>query len=256
MRLAARAMAAAVLLALAPCAADAEEMPRALHALRLAPLAERIAKLHAQLGQGVLAERSRRLLAEAKRDFEASLGKAGPLAGTAEARDAFLLLAILWGEYRVWAEKPPTRDNARKLAERTDEVAWVAAKAARLSRESRAGSLADQAARACVLSQRVPRLYLMRRWEPRNEALAREAAAASRELGATLAALASGARDQPEAAADIQVAETQYGFMARAGREMERSGAGLMHAETLAKTGDHILETMLRVARRYEAAGL
>ena len=173
--------------------------------------------------------------------------------GDAESRDNYLLLGLLWREYRAWASRPPTRDSVRKVADRADEVAWIAAKAPRLQG---AGPLALEASRAGVLSQRVPRLHFMRHWEPRNAELARELASASAELAAILARLAAAEQNTVDIAAHLQIAQTQHGFLASAGDAMHRPGAAPRHAENVAKTGDHILESMERAARLYDEARL
>lgn len=247
------ALAAALLLFAWASPQAAGERASNLHALRLAGIAERIARLHAQAGRGVLAERSRRALAEALRDFEATLGAAGARPGNAESRDTYLLLGLLWREYRPWAARTPTRDSVRKVADRGDEVAWIAAKA---PRQQGSGPLALAASRACALSQRVPRLHFMRHWEPRNAELARELAADSAELAAILARLAAAEQNTADIAAQLQIALTQHGFLASAGDEMHRPGASPRHAENVAKTGDHILESMDRALRLYDEARL
>jgi hypothetical protein len=250
------AILAAALLVFAQTAAPqaGEERAAGVHALRLAGIAERIAKLHVQAGRGVLPERSRRALPDAVRDFDATLRAAGARRpGDAESRDNYLLLGLLWREYRPWASRPPTRDSVRKVADRADEVAWIAAKAPRLQG---AGPLALEASRACVLSQRVPRLHFMRHWEPRNAELARELEAASAELSAILARLAAAEQNTVDIAAQLQIAQTQHGFLASAGDAMHRPGATPRHAENVAKTGDHILESMERAARLYDEARL
>lgn len=232
----------------------ADERAANVHALRLAAIAERIAKLHVQAGSGVLAERSRRALPEAMRDFDGTLRAAAARPGNAQSRDNYLLLGLLWREYRVWASRPPTRDSVRKVADRGDEVAWIAAKAPRL--KPPAGPLALEASRACVLSQRVPRLHFMRHWEPRNADLERELAAASEELAAILARLAAAGQNTVDITAQLQIAQTQHGFLLTAGSEMHRAGAHPRHAQNVAKTGDHILESMERAVRLYDEARL
>lgn len=231
----------------------AEQRASSVHALRLAGVAERIAKLHAQAGRGVLAERSRRALPEAIRDFDATLRAAAARPGSAESRDNYLLLGLLWREYRAWASRTPTRDSVRKVADRADEVAWIAAK---VPPRQGAGPLALAASRACVLSQRVPRLHFMRHWEPRNAELARELDAASAELAAILARLEAAGENTADIAAQLQIARTQHGFLADAGERMHRSGATPRHAQDVAKTGDHIFESMERALRLYDEAGL
>lgn len=253
LRSALTALAALFILAWTASPHAAAERASNWHALRLAAIAERIAKLHVQAGRGVLAERSRRALPEALRDFEATLRAAAARPGNAQSRDNYLLLGLLWREYRPWAARAPTRDSVRKVADRADEMAWVAAKAPRLHA---AGPLALEASRACALSQRVPRLHFLRHWEPRNPELARELAAASEELAAILARLAVVGENNVDIAAQLRIARTQHGFLVSAGAEMHRPGANPRHAENVAKTGDHILESMLRALSLYDEARL
>src|SRR5258706_5586257 len=159
---------------------------RATAAVRLTALAERIAKLQAQISQGVLAERSRRAMPEALHDFEAGLRAVAQSSPTTEIRDNYVLLALLWPEYRDWARKPATRENARKFRERVDEVVWVASKGARLIQEqsrATANPSAIRAATAAELSQRISKLYLWQRWDLRDEALRRELRAGARCRG-------------------------------------------------------------------------
>ena len=244
---------ACIVVALAGAHAHAQER-RAGDGMRLAALAERTAKLHAQAAHGVMAERSRRALADVVRDFDVLL-RAGSRAATAETRDSYLLLGLLWEEYRAIALKPAARDAVRKLADRTDEVAWVASRIAAAAQPA-LGPIAGKAARACVLSQRVPRLLLMRRWDPRNEELARESAAAAAELSGTLDDLLGAAQNVPDLAAEVQVARTQHGFLAAAAAQVQRAGSDAKTLENVAKTGDNILEAMQRVTRQYEELGL
>jgi hypothetical protein len=242
---------AASLVRAAPAAPDAG----AAAALRLPTLAERVAKLHAQVGQGILVQRSRRALAETLRDFDAALRAAAAGAPGAEARDHYTLLGLLWQDYREFAQRPATRENARKLRERNEEVAWIAAKGARMIQEhSRAATSASavRAAGAAMLSQRIAKLYLWRRWEMRDEGLARELREAEENLRRTLDTLLAARDTTPEISAELHVAEDQMRFMADAARSFEgRSPAG-RHIEHIAKTGDHMLEALERAAGLYE----
>jgi len=86
-------------------------------------LAERVAKVHAQLGRGVMTTRSRRAMAESAADFEKGLRDVTAAAGSAEQRENYRLLRLLWDEYRVVAAQAPTPESARKLGERAEEVA-------------------------------------------------------------------------------------------------------------------------------------
>jgi hypothetical protein len=236
--------------------AFAQEPHRASAAMHVATLAERAGKLQAQVGQGVLVERSRRSLAEALRELEGLLQALERRAPSAEIRDNYVLLGLLAQEYRPAASRPATRDNARKLAERTEEIAWVAAKNARLAEErlrTPAGTLALHASEAGMLSQRVARLQLLRHWGIREESMARELAAALGELGTRLQQLAGDPRNTAAISAEVEVSQSQFMFLAQAARDLEAGKAVARQAEFIAKSADHILESMQRAARLYEA---
>lgn len=223
-------------------------------AVRLAMLAERIAKLDAQIGQGILVERSRRAMAEAIRDFEASHRALVSAATAPELREHLQLLQLLWQDFRAAAARPPTRDNARKLGERVEEVVWVAMKAARhLQGAPRAAAeeLAFKAAEACALSQRIPRLHLWRRWGIRDANLLDELRLSEALLHSTLESLHAQSNNTPEIAAELQVAQNQAAFLAQASRQLEAGKDGARNLEFIAKSGDHILESMERATRLY-----
>jgi len=226
-------------------------------AMRLEALTERIAKLHAQVGQGVLAERSKRALPESVREFEVSLRAVQVRPAGPEIQDNYLLLGLLWTEYRAWALKPATRDNAKKLAERAEEVAWVAGEGARLvhaTGRKGTGALALEAAHAATLSQRLARLYLMRRWDVKAESSERAAPAVETELQRSLERLRAENQNTPEIDTELQAAQGQLAFLLQAGRELDTRRADMRSLEFAAKSADHLLESMERVVRLYEGS--
>jgi hypothetical protein len=252
-------LAAAFLLVLLPLLAAAQAGTRAdqLAAMRLPTLAERIAKLHAQAGLGLLGAKSRRALVDAIRDFDSTLRQATAAARGTEARENYVLLGLLWPEYRDWALRPATRGEARKMRERSEEVVWVAAKGARMMQENNRGGASAamvRAAQGALLSQRIPKLYLWRRWELRDEALAKELREARQNLPRALEALATAPENTPDAAAELQLAQNQWRFMDDAMRSLDEDQAPARHLEFIAKTGDNILESMERLARIYAQA--
>jgi hypothetical protein len=225
--------------------------------MRLEALSERIAKLHAQLGQNVLVERSRRSLTESVRDFEGALREVKAHATGAEVRDNYLLLGLLWTDYRAWALKPATRDNAKKLAERAEEVAWIAGKGARLLQgagRKGTGALALDAAHAATLSQRLARLYLLRRWDVKPESAERAVPAVEKQLQGTLDKLRGAGANTPQIDTELQAAQGQLAFLLQAGRDLDTRRADMRTLEFAAKSADHLFEAMERVVRLYEGS--
>ncbi|MGZ5040570.1 MAG: hypothetical protein ACXWBQ_07475 [Usitatibacter sp.] len=228
---------------------------RRTDAMRLATLAERVAKLHAQVGQGILPERSRKSLQQALQEFDATLRTVAPYASTPASRENYAVLALLWQDYREWAVRTPSRETARKLRPRSEEVVWIASKGVKMLQEE--GRLAPnggamRAQGAATLAQRVAKLHLWARWDIRDAPLARELRESSVNLRRAVEALR--ASPQPSAAIgdELQAAEIQLRFMEDTERALAAGEAPARHIEFIAKTGDHIQESMERVARLYD----
>ena len=229
---------------------------RATAAIRLETFAERVAKLHAQVGQAVLVERSRRALTAALREGEGALRQVAARVPTAEERDNYALLALLWTEYREWAQRPATRDNARRLRDRAEEVAWIARKGARMVQaeaRSTSSARAVRAADAGVLAQRAAKGHLWTRWGIGDAALDREIRESEDNLARILGTLQESGDTRPEVAEQLQAAQSQMGFMLDAAKELRSPGANARALEYLAKAGDYLLEATDRLVALYEA---
>ncbi|QJR16299.1 hypothetical protein [Usitatibacter palustris] len=260
-----RTVVLALLLAFAPVLAAAQPAKARLEgatlshlAVRQPMLAERIAKLYVQVGQDVLAARTHRSLPAAMKEFESGLEPLLAGSANAEIRETYLLLALLWKEFRVVASKPPSADNAKKLAEQNDELVWVAAKGARLVRaQSRAPGteLVLAAGELRLLSQRIAKLHLFRHWGLRSDRVELELAASDADFRKSLALLMQAPGNSIEVNAELSLAQNQYFFL---GQAVERLNAGKdakRELEHVVKTCDNILEVMDRVVQLYEAAG-
>ena len=254
------AFAAALIVAAAPSLA-AEPRAKAAPALvnaatRLAMLGERMAKLHAQLGREVLVTRSRRALAEAANEFDRGLREVSGAAPNAEIRENYLLLKHLWSEYRPAATHAPSAENARKLAERNEEVVWIASKGARLLHEhgpSRAGELVLAAGSARSAAQRLAKLHFQRGWALPQAALGAEVKAAELQLQRGLAGLGAAPETGEELALELRGVENQFAFLKQAAERLQSGKDRPRQLEHIAKTSDNIAEAMDRMARAYEA---
>ena len=224
-------------------------------ASRLVMLAERIAKLHAQAARDVLVARSRRALAEASADFERILHDLTLAAQAPELRDNYRLLRLLWDEFRPAAQQPATPQGVRKLAERTEELAWIAQKGARMLHEqsrSRATDLVMSAGSARAAAQRLGKLHLQRGFGLAANAMAREIKLAEGEIVLAIAHARSAPETGEEMAASARMAEDQLTFLRQAVERLEVARERTTQLEHVAKSSDHIAETMDRIARHYE----
>ncbi len=238
------------------CAAAAHAVPhagtqaRAVAALRAASCTERILKLQAQIGQRILPARARRALRQAIRQLDASVRAVGVPSGPAPLHEGGAILAILAREYRAWALKPATRDNAMGLGERAEELEWEANRVASLLMPSAGGrrrSTPAIASEAAAFAQRVARLLLWRRWGLGGDAVAGQLALARAGLRADFEALSARAGGSPEADDELQLARDQAEFLLASARRLEDGSAGPRELEFAAKAGDNIGESMDRL---------
>ena len=218
--------------------------------LRLGPAVERIARLHAQAGQDVIGVKSRRALAEALHEFDASLRAALAAAPAGEARDDYLLLAMLWQDYREWVHRAASRETGRKVRERTEEMTWVALKGVRLMSDASRGGMpatALRASQASLASQRIAKSYLWRRWAIRDATLDRELREARENLPRALEAIAASTGLSAEQQAQVETAQAQWRFLADAAAQLDASTANARALEFACKAADHIQEALQKL---------
>jgi hypothetical protein len=218
--------------------------------MRVASLAERIVKLHAQVAQGILAPRGRRALAGAIRELDRSVHALGVPPPPSELHERVAILAILAGQYRGWALRNPGRDVAAALEERAEEIEWEARRIAALV-PARAGSeqaLAVKAIAAGEEAERIARLLLWERWRIAPASSGGELAKAKAALQAGLAELAGAPQADAATEAELQVAENQASFLFAASWSGEGGRAALEYA---VKASDNARESLDRLAALY-----
>jgi hypothetical protein len=223
-------------------------------ATRQPMLAERIARLYAQVGRDVLSARAQRAFPAALREFDAGVKSLLAGAGSPEVRENYRLLELLWIDYRPFVSRPPSLEGAEKLLERHEEVAWIAAKGARLLRDprERREDPLREAGEARLQSQRIARLHLFRGWGTRSRNLAAELKQSNAAFRKAMDALTLSVRSMPEVAADLQLAENQYSFLKDSAQRLEGAREPRADLELVAKTCDNILEVLERVAKACE----
>lgn len=249
-----RALAALVLGSLSARLPAQARAGLARQACRLAMNAERVTRLQAQVGRQVLVQRSRRTLVEALGQFDADLREILEHNRGAEMRENSLLLKALWSEYRAASTASITPALAAKLAERNEEIAWVARKGARLlvTDRSAAGARVLVTGSAWALSQRVGKIHLLRGWALSRESGARELGAADQELRAALKTIATEMGANAEVASQLQLADNQYAFLVQAAAREDREPGRAERLEHIAKASDHLVEILERMAALVE----
>jgi hypothetical protein len=236
--------------------AQATPSSAATRVLHVELLTERIAKLHAQAGQGILGGRSRRELSQSLRELDSAIASLTPPANDRDLREGWALMTILGAGYRDWAQKPPTRESAKRLRARAEELAWVAAKLARGESDRSRGTARGSAFRAitaAVLAERIAKARLWMRWDLGDAPLERELRESNENLHRLLATLHEAPVQPDEATEAIRDAEGQLKFMDDAQHELDARRSSPRATEFVAKASDHIAESMERAAAAYDA---
>ena len=234
--------------------AHAAHLPSPVDALRVASLAERIVKLHAQIAQGILAPRGRRALETALRELDRDVRALGMPPPPSELHERVAILAILAGQYRTWALRNPGRDVSAALAERAEEVEWEARRIAELV-PAPAGSeeaLAVKAVAAGADAEHIARLLLWERWRIAPAAAGDDVARAKGALQRSLDELAAAPQTDSATRAELQVAQNQASFLFAASWSGEGARASLEYA---VKASDNARESLERLAALYEKMG-
>lgn len=220
-------------------------------------LAERAARLHAQVARAILVQRGQRALGVTLAEFDAGVKELLAAAPSAEVRENYRMLQLLWQDYRPHVARVPGGDTPEKLGERSEEVVWIAAKGARLLQDAATDGRTARvrlAGEARFQSQRIARIHFFIAWIGRSPRRDTELATATGEFRRALDALMAAPADGSGVAAELQLAENQSGFLAQAGRDLQSARNPAAGLEAVAKTCDNILEVMDRVALLYEGA--
>lgn len=222
---------------------------------RLRMLSQRIAKGYAQLGQGILAERSRFILDRSLTLFAEHLAELIAFAPSPDIRATYTDLDRLWQEYRGLVSQPPSLAGARKVAALNEDVlrmAHLGTTQLELHSGSSVGRLINISGRQRMLSQRLAKFYMLRRWGITSPDMEREAVVARSEFVSALDALGKAPENTQSIKAELELAKVQWLFFDEALRAQGGNARdGVTGAENIATTSERLLEVMDRITGMY-----
>lgn len=217
-------------------------------------LTQRIVKAYCQLGLRVQPDKSRVILEKSVSLFDAQLAELRQYSFTPDIQDALAKEAALWGEFRAIALAPVSHDGAKKLMEQNEALLQAAHKATMLLESAsgtKSGKLVNLAGRQRMLSQRLAKFYMLRRWGFSQPEIASGIEQAQNEFGGALQTLADAPGKTMQIQQELDLAKIQWIFFKNALTQHD-SGADLMYASNVATSSEHILELMDDIAALYE----
>lgn len=216
--------------------------------------AHRLGKVYIQIGMGVDAERSRRILDSTVGMYDQRVVELKNYAPTPEIRESYIALEKAWSGYRsLLTGARPSQEGARRIMAVSDEVVTIANKAtAQLAAHSGSvqGGLVNVSGRQRMLSQRLAKYYQAQAWGVAPANVQAEISQARAEFVQKLDELSAAPVNTQAIKDELALARQQWMFFDNAfnGRDNERKANSL----NVATTSERILEAMDSVVGLYE----
>lgn len=217
-------------------------------------LSQRIVKAYCQMGLKIQPEKSRSILEKSTNLFDAQLTELRRTAARPEIQEALAREAVLWDELRAVAVAPVSRDGARKLVDLSEALLQAAHKVTQLYENAsgtKAGRLVNMAGRQRMLSQRLAKFYMLKKWGFSQPEIASGIEQARKEFISALHELDAAPQNTPTIRQELELAKTQWVFFENALAQQD-GGDDLMLASNVATTSERILEVMDKVTSLYE----
>ena len=221
---------------------------------RMRMLSQRMTKAYCQFGQSILPEQSRRILDLSMKLYQEHLDDLKAYAPSADIQATYAELETIWRKYRQLLISAPNLNDARVIAQINEDalrVAHLGTTQLELLSTSSVGRLVNISGRQRMLSQRMAKFYMMRRWGIGGASLESEAQLAKREFLSALDALERAPENSAKIKGELELARTQWLFFDQALQQEKSGDKDATHAANVATTSERILEVMDRATNLY-----
>ncbi len=216
--------------------------------------ANRLAKAYFQLGMGVDADRSKRILDSAIPMYDRRLIELKNYSPTPEIKETYVALEKAWIGYKdLLVGSAPNQANGRKLLLLSEEIVGIANKATgQLTAHagSNQGKLVNISGRQRMLSQRIAKYFQAIAWDVAPAGSQKEIDASKAEFVKMLGELMAAKENTPQIKDELDLGNQQWTFFdaALAGKNPDKK----VNMTNVATTSERILEVMDNVVGMYE----
>ena len=221
---------------------------------RMRMLSQRMAKAYCQIGQNVLADKSRRILELSIKLYQEHLVELKAFAPSADIAATYTELETVWLRYRRLLAGEPSLANARLIAQINEDALRLAHQGTtQLERAagSSVGRLINISGRQRMLSQRMAKFYTFRQWGIGGPNMDSEAQLAKRDFLGAMEVLTHAPENTDKISSQLDLARTQWIFFDQALQRQSLGDKDPTYAANVATTSERILELMDRVTNLY-----
>jgi hypothetical protein len=219
-------------------------------------LSQRLAKCYMQIGQGIDADHSKRILDASLALFDRQLVELKAFAPTQDNKAVLANLEKAWIYYKdVLVGKAPNQQDAKLILTINEDVLAMAQDATdQLEKFSgtASGKLVNIAGRERMLSQRIAKFYQAVNWGIAPPDTMSKLFAARKEFIESMTVLAHVPNNTPDIQSELELGKQQWTFFDNAlNTSIEGTGNRTLLATNVATTSERILEVMDRVTGLY-----
>jgi len=213
-------------------------------------LSQRMVKAYSQVGLNEYFGAPDQQIKDGVALFERNLTNLAPFIGEGEAALAAAEVRKQWADYKALVTTTPTRENARKLYDVSEQLLTATQKmvdAIQTATGVKTGALVSMAGRQRMLSQRMAMFYMLKIWGISDQASEKQAQSAHDEFISAQSKLLKEPRNTPEITSDLNMVANSLKLLDHSLKSQE----GLTY--TVATTSEKMLKTMDDVTHAYAA---
>lgn len=223
---------------------------------QLRMLSQRVVKLYAQLGLGLMPEPSMAALSTAAMQAQGNLVALRGLAVPQDVREALAKVEGTWNALRDQVASTPVREEAPKVSSLADAMLAQAENLTQLLEASLGAGMdtpVNLAGRQRMLSQRIAKCYMLHCWSATDVRERERLGRSCQDFTQGLGILRTLGKNTTDIVSRIDMLEFQWGFMNAAFKPEKMGNYNPANARNVAIASDNVLRIADELTGLYEA---